>query len=280
MKRLPTLPALVAVVLVVAAACEEPYYDDNIGLEGVPTEPGALAGTFAQKAIATTVVRIPGLEEKDGGGVQFLRLDRTWDEDAQVYRQTSKLCGGENFEVHGTVADAPPSTYRAVPDSTAEVVTVNHASGEHGEAGLVQLWGIRDLDDPANDPFPTSKEEAAQEPFSSQIYDMDADDEPGYTTKVTGFANGSAWSILRRKNTLRGVVLGPDRIVGLTTTTYDSFIFGADDPLVESMMGGNAPAHPDPKKSWFEELRVSDDIDCDGVVEMDSSGAFAQLRPF
>lgn len=271
-----------SLLMLTVAACEEPFYDDDIGLTGVPVEPGALVGTFAQKNLAATVVRlpIPGIGEETGGGFQWLLLERSYDEASRTYAQRSKLCGGRNIEVHGTVADAPQSTYRAVPDSLNEVVTVGHGTGQHDATGLVQLWGIRDLDDPANDPFPSSREEAAGPAFADKVYDMDEDGEQGYTTTMSGFANGKAFGILRRKNSTRGVVLGPDRIVGLVDTHYDSFIFGADDAMVESMMGGETPRHPDPKESWFEELRVASETDCDGVMELESSETFTQLRPF
>jgi hypothetical protein len=263
-----------------ACAPSEPFYDDAIGLEGVATEAGALSGTFGQKVFAATLVQVPLFADELGGGFQWLLVERSWDSEADAYRQKSRICDGKNLEVHGTVADVPRSTYRAVTPSEGETLLVDHASGEAQSKGLVQLWGIRNLKDPANDPFPENIEEAEANGFLEKTYDLDEDDAPGYTTFVEGLANGTAQGVLRRKTDTRGVVLGPDRILGLAETQYDSLFLGADDDLVERMMQGDAPPYPDPRESWFEELRLSPGADCDDVVALEKSGVFSRLRPF
>lgn len=269
-------------LLAAASACAPPtpYYDSDIGLTGVATEPGALAGTFAHKVFAATLVQVPLLPDELGGGFQWLLVERSFDAEQNHYRQQSRLCHGQNLEVHGTVADVPMSTYRAVPPSQREVVEVAHDSGEYAASGLVQLWGLRGLDDPANDPLPASLEEAEREPFASQIHDMDGDGERGYTTQVSGTFQGRAFGILRRQTGYRGVVLSTERVVGLASTAYDSLIFGADNDFVKSMMDAKAPAYPDPKESWFEEIRLPEGADCDDVMEREENGALSRLRPF
>ena len=53
-------PVALAIVVVTVSALvlgcvpEEPYYDDELGIEGVPVEVGALAGTFALKTRTLT----------------------------------------------------------------------------------------------------------------------------------------------------------------------------------------------------------------------------------
>jgi hypothetical protein len=278
----PLLVSSALAGLVLGCAPAEPYYDDDIGVSGVATEPGALAGVFGHKVFAATLVQIPvpGLEDELGGGFQWLRVERAWDTEAQLYRQTSRLCAGQNVEVHGTVGDVPPETYRAVPDSENESVVVDHATGELAESGLLQLWGIRGLTDPANDPLPASADEARSGDYASKVYDMDGDGELGYTTAVSGLVNGEAWGVLRRRSSNRGAVLSPDRVFGLVDTDYDSTIFGASDPSVEQLMGGKAPPYPDPKASWFEELRLPDDADCDDVEALEADAAFLRRNPY
>lgn len=273
---------IVGVFLLGATACGpvEPYYDDTIGLEGSATNPGELAGVFGHKVFAATLVQVPLLPDELGGGYQWLLVERTYDAENDTYAQTSQLCNGKNLEVHGTGADVPMSTYRSVPKSENETTQVDHQSGEFGSEGLLQLWGLRGMENPASDPLPTTLEEAQTEPFASQIYDMDGDGEIGYTTFVSGLTNGEAFGILRRENAYRGVVLGTDRIVGLVTTAYDSLILGANDDFVKSLMDGKAPPYPDPKESWFEEIRLPDGSDCDAVVDLEESGGFSRLRPF
>jgi hypothetical protein len=267
-----------------AAGCAPPapHYDDAIGLEGVPIEPGALAGVFAHKVFAATLVQvpIPGIEDELGGGFQWLLLERIYDEDDSVYRQRSALCGGMNVEVHGTAADAPESTYRAVPASEAEVVSAVHDTGAYEASGLLQLWGLKDLDDPAHAPLPADAAEAASPAFAPHIYDLDADGKPGYTTFVTGLANGEAYAVLRRKTAYRGVSLGNDRVVGLAATSYESTLLGASSPTVEAVMGSQAPPYPDPGESWFDEVRIADTSTCDDVLQLDEAGGLARRRPF
>lgn len=274
----PLLGGLLALPL--ACAPPTPYYDDTTGLEGVATEPGALAGVFGLKVFAATLVQVPLLPDELGGGYQWLLLERSYDGEAGVYRQRSRICDGRNLEVHGTAADVPRSTYRAVPPSEQETVTLDHPSGAQTAEGLVQLWGVRDLDNPAGDPFPTSATEAESGSFANKIYDMDGDDAPGYTTFVSGLTNGEAYGILRRRTSYRGVVLSADRVLGLATTEYDSLILGANDDFVKSLMDAQAPPYPDPKESWFEELRLPAGSGCDDVVELEESGTFSRLRPF
>lgn len=56
---------------VLATACPEPVFDADLGVEGVPVEAGALAGSFALLAQATDKSTLPGLENEVGGGVTF-----------------------------------------------------------------------------------------------------------------------------------------------------------------------------------------------------------------
>ncbi|MFZ9885971.1 MAG: hypothetical protein ACO3JL_00610 [Myxococcota bacterium] len=271
---------MMASLLLLVVGCPEPYYDDDIGLEGVATDTGALAGVFGVKVFAATLVKVIGLPDELGGGFQWLLAERSYDEGSGTYTQTTKLCDGVNLEVHGTAANVPRSTYDAVPVGPAETVTVDHATGEYGAAGLVQLWGIKDLDDPAKSPLPTSQEEAESAAFASKIYDMDGDGEPGYTTTVTGVASGDAYGVLRRQSRFRGVVLDVDHILGLTTTEYDSFVLGASNAAVEALMGSSAPPYPDPKESWFEERRLENGSACADVLALEETGGFEAWNPF
>jgi hypothetical protein len=50
--RLVVIRATAIAFVGAAAACPEPFYDDNIGVEGVATEAGSLQGTFALKSQA------------------------------------------------------------------------------------------------------------------------------------------------------------------------------------------------------------------------------------
>ena len=259
----------------------EPVFDEDLGLEAIPAEEGSLAGTFAIKALSATIVRIPvpGIDDALGGGVNYRINRRTWDADAGVYRQQSELCGGFNFEVHGVITRAGPNAYRQVPLSTEEVIEVDHARGTYRATGHVQLWGF-DLDDALDGAFPTTREEALAPPHVDNIYDMDEDGDIGITLYVSGLVEGEVYAIQRKTVDLKGILQGPDRALGLATTGYESVTLGNNNPVLDQSSAGSAEPYPDPKESWFEEIRVDDDIACDEVVQLEARGELSRIRPF
>lgn len=271
---------LVALTL---AACErpQPVYDDDIGVQAEPAEVGSLEGTFALKTINATLVHVPFQTEDDviGGGVNFRLVQREWDADEEVYRQRSLLCGGYNFEVLGVTTSVPEPTYRLVPESTEEWVKVDHDRGTYEAGGHVQLWAI-DLDDPFSDPFPKDRAEAESPAFRNRIYDIEEDGNPGLTLFVSGLVSGEVYAVQRKGVDLRGVIKGPDYAVGLADNSFESVTLGNNNPLLDASDQGSAEPYPDPKVSWFEEVRVDDDTTCDDVVRFEETGVLSRLRPF
>ncbi len=264
----------------VGAACgPEPVYDDDIGVTAIPVQPGEAAGTFATKVLNTTLVKIPVIGDAAGGGVNYRLLTRTWDDATQRYEQSSVLCGGFNFEVAGVTTSLPESSYRAVPVSGNEVVEIA-ADGTYTQSGHLQLWGLRNLPDPATTPLPADKDEAAESPWRDRIYDMDRDGFPGATTFVTGAVGGEVYIAQRKTVSARGVVLGPDRVVGLAVNTNEVVQLGNTNPLLDRQSEGSAGPHPDPKRSWFEEARLNDDADCDDVMAAEDDGILSRRPPF
>jgi hypothetical protein len=244
-----------------------------------PVEPGALEGTFALRATSATIVDTQVFGFQTGGGVNYRLLRRTWNADVGSYTQSSELCGGYNYEVAGVVTEAPQTTYRRVPDSTEEEVFVDDETGAFISTGHVQLWGVRDLPDPRTTPLPATKEEAAEEPHASRIYDMDEDDQPGITLLVSGLVEGEVYAAQRKTVDQTGVVTGADGASGFTTTTYSTVILGADNPLVEAADPSGAEPHPDANESWFSEQRVEDGMDCAALMERVAAGEYDPETP-
>ena len=267
--------------LVAAAGCApvEPHYDDDIGIEAVPIAAGEAAGTFALKVVNTTLVHIPVLGDAAGGGTNYRLVHRTWAPDDGVYRQTSRLCGGYNVEVGGVTTTLPESTYRAVPESNAEVVTVD-GDGTYQQTGHLQLWGLKDLPEPFSTALPANKDEAQQSPHQDRIYDMDDDDNAGVTAHITGAVQGDVFIIQRKTVTTHGVVLGPDRALGVAQNTNEVVQLGNTNPLLDRQSEGSSEPHPDPRRSWFEEVRVDDDADCDLVLRAEDDGLLSVVAPF
>ena len=257
-----------------------PFYDDDIGMEAEPIEEGSMAGTFTLKTVNATLIHIPIMEDQMGGGTNFRLVTRTWDADSGRYLQRSQLCGGFNFEVAGVVTNSPESTYRAVPESTEEWVEIDHETGQYVSGGHLQLWALRDLDDPFNSPIPQTAEEAAIPEHADHIYDMDDDGNPGMTMFVAGMVEGEVYAIQRKTVDLEGITLGPDRSVGLADNQYTSVMIGNNNSLLDQSSDGSSEPHPDPKESWYEEIRIEDDADCDRVMELMNEGVPSRLRPF
>ncbi len=281
---MPEVRRLALPLLVLAlAACEKPVpvYDDDIGVQAEPAEVGSLAGTFALKTINATLVHVPFETEDEviGGGVNLRLVTREWDAEQQLYLQRSTLCGGYNFEVLGVTTSVPEPTYREVPESTEEWVKVDHELGTYEAGGHIQLWAIQ-LDDPFDDAFPADKAEAESPAFADRIFDIDDDGHPGLTLFVSGAVSGEVYAIQRKRVDLEGVIQGANYAVGLAQNTFESVTLGNNNPLLDASSQGSAEPHPDPKMSWFEEVRVDDTTTCEDVVGFEDSGVLNRRRPF
>jgi hypothetical protein len=249
------LPPVVvlAVLALLAGGCapeptEDAHFDEDLGMEAEPVEAGALAGTFALKTINATLVIIPILDDQLGGGVNYRLVTRTYDEVSDTYVQQSRLCGGYNIEVAGVTTDTPESTYRRVPPSTREVVTVG-ADGQYTADGHLQLWALdfEDGVDPATEPLPSSPEEADLEPHKDRIVDMEDDGKPGLTMFVNGAVTGEVYAIQRKFVDLEGITLGPDRVLGLAENRWENLMLANNNPLLDRQNEGSVEPYPDPK---------------------------------
>ncbi len=259
----------------------EPYYDDDIGEEGVPVEEGSLAGTFATKSINAVQITIPIINDPQiGGGQNFRLVERTWDADAGTYLQSSRLCGGNNFEVAGVTTVVPEDMYRAVPKSTQEVLEMDHETGHYVSTGHLQLWALKDLPDPYTTPLPADEEEAMQEPHVSRIFDVDDDGNPGFTTFVEGAVQGEQYVAQRKTIDFDGITKSEDRVYGFAHNFGEILYLGNNNPLLDRRDEGASVPHPDPKESWFEEIRIDDGADCDDVMALAADGTLSRTRPF
>ena len=278
--RLPSLSLTALAAAVGLSACAPtPVFDDDIGVAAIPIAAGEAAGTFALKVVNTTLVKTPFGDEA-GGGTNYRLVKRTFNADENVYEQSSTLCGGFNVAVLGVTTDLPESTYRAVPESSVERVAIDDA-GLYQQTDHIQLWGIKDLPDPFETALPKDKVEALEEPHAARIYDMDNDDVAGVTSIVSGAVNGEVYVIQRKTVTTSGVVLGPDRAIGLAVNTNELVQLGNSDPVIfDRQTEGSSGPHPDPKRSWFAEERIDDDSDCDFVMGAEAAGILPVLAPF
>jgi hypothetical protein len=263
------LAVVVAATSVVGATgCPEPYYDDDIGVEGVATDPGALAGTFAMKSEATDQADTI-LGPVDTGGITFSLVTRTWNpDDGNFYDEVHRVCEVENFETAGLTTVNSRDTIDAIPESVA-VLEVEHATGLFVRHTYHEYWAVQNLDD--DDPLPEDKD-------SNVFYDMDDDGNPGTTVFTSGLVDGEVYVAQRKTIDQSGVVQGDEHSFGLAKVKKEGTVLAASNDLLLN----EAPRvpHPDPKRSWWMEIRVDDDADCGAVRDAIASDDLPRRRPF
>ena len=268
--------------LLFAAACTppDPYYDDDIGLEAIPVDPGAMAGTFGLKMQITTVTNLPALGEVTGGGDTYLLVERTYDEATATYEQTQQVCGGK-ISSETSESTLPLSSWQAIPATAPLKLKIRDEDGFFQLEGHLEMWGLdeEEFDDPYDDGLPDDEVEAEDEPHKSRIVDMDDDGEPGMTISVDGsLVSGDFYFIQRKISDMEGVLRGPDQIVGLNSTSFEQIILGAASG--PTRQGYPQEKHPDPKQSWTEEIRLDDGAECDAVLDAVDSGDLSKFAPF
>jgi hypothetical protein len=140
------------------------------------------------------------------------------------------------------------------------------ATLETSEEGLrfVRPWvtsvsGAR-LEDPENDPLPTS----ADDP---RVFDQDGDGKPGLTVRVSvlGLISGEVYVVQRDRSRLSGTVVSNDAIDGLVEWTSEQSVLGASNPF---LVGGTAARiDPVPEHSFFRARRISEATTCADLLE-------------
>lgn len=252
-----------------AVACAEPVFDADLGVEGVPVPAGALAGSFALLAQATDQSTLPGLEDEVGGGVTFYLVERGWD--GSAYAESLRVCAVINNVVGGLTTTVSTETALSIPPMTGSVA-INDATGAVEAVDYLELWAVDGVD--ADDPLPET-------PDDPRVVDMEGDGKPGATLVASGFAEGEIYVVNRKAITLKGVVRGPDESFGLVTHKKDGFVLETTNAILD-VDAVRAP-HPDPKESWWHELRVApagEAASCDDVQRALDDRTLTRLRPF
>lgn len=268
MRRMRTVlaPSSLLMVVALATGCPPPFYSSDIGRSGVPTDPGSLAGTWAMVMVAADEVDVPLVGKQYTGGMSFTLTTRTWD--GESYDTRLKVCRVVNFEVAGTTSEIQRKTARAIPEYNVTNV-VDHGIGEFGTKKYQEVWAIEGIG--LNDDFPTNRSD-------SRTFDMEEDDHPGATVNVHGLAEGDLYFAQRKIATLDGIVASEDETMGLVKHKKEALQIDATDERLLT----TAPRvqYPDPLESWFHEVRIDDDADCDDVEDGLDDGSISQKRPF
>ncbi len=265
--------------LLCAAACPgpEPVYDEELDLQAVSVDPGAMAGTWAQKHSIVNVANLPLIGDQLAGGESYHLVKREVTDDGG-YTQTTQVCGGRIYDTGGTSSFIEDEKWQLVPLITWQTVNIDDGLGTFDVKNHIELWSI-DLPDPINDEMPADAEDANTEPHKSRIYDADNDGHLGTTMQLEGLAQGNVYFVQRKKVDFKGVIVAEDEVRGLIPDyKYEQITLGADNELLENQL--ERTEHPDPKQSWFQEIRTDDDADCDRVLQHVEDRDLERLNPF
>ncbi|MBI1948790.1 MAG: hypothetical protein HYS27_24095 [Deltaproteobacteria bacterium] len=260
----------VLLVAIASSACVEPVYDDRLGVAGVPTDEGALAGTFGLASTAADLAEVPLLGEQVGGGMTFALVTRAWD--GAGYAQTNTICRVINYDVAGLSSAVSEDTVHTIPQVPV-VITIDHASGAVATERFFELWAVRGLS--PDEDMPTAPDDAR---FSTYFYDMDGDGNPGATMTTSGLVSGEVYFAQRKGLAFTGVVRGPDESFGLLEHKKEATVIDATDDLLKTQTV--RAQHPDPKQSWWHEVRLADSAGCADLTAAVDDGTFSLLRPF
>jgi len=274
------LPALLA--LLAPLACAEPYYDDDIGVEGVATPAGSLEGSWAfhQRFISVAFIPILGREVESGSDQYFL-VQRSWDAERQAYVDSWTFCVDINHESAGLFMETPDATRDSVelPDS---VVEVDHPVGAYSTVDLLQLWALRDMPDPLTTAVPTP-DNYQQSPQRDWIYDADGDGNVGCTMLLRGFFEGEDYYVNRKVIDYRGAVLSEERVIGLISVRSSWSVLESTVPVAVhtgEIPSDEAAQHPDPRRSWFEMVRLDEGATCAEVERARENETLVKLYPY
>jgi len=269
---------LICCALLCACAAPVGQYNSDTGLTGHPVPVGSLAGTWGHSTFFSTIVPIPVLGDRPGGGGATRLVHRVWDPDKQVYVDTFIRCTNEVLPVEGTNTIVRPQTLAKMAPTTHEVV-VDHDLGIFLSGNVIDLWGVKDLPDPLTTPLPTP-DNYEKSPQSDWMWDEDEDGNPGVTIFMRGTLTADLYVVKRNVYVFDGTIVSDDRIQGLNKTSV------SESNSVKSTVGwlagtGTAKSDPDPLKSWFDMVRLKDDATCDDVAQAVADGKLAvSERPF
>ena len=257
-----------AALALAAAGCAEPFYDSDLGVEGVATDTGSLAGTFGLKGNGVDQADT-AIGKVDTGGRSFYLSQRTFNAATQVYDELLTVCAVENFETAGLQTTNNPAAIDAIPP-VATTITVDHATGAYVRQTFREYWAVEGLDD--DDDLPA-------DPEDDVYYDSDDDGHPGATVFTQGLVpDGEVYIAQRKTVSATGVVRGVDQSFGLLASVKEGTVLAANNNLL--LTEADRVPHPDPKESWWMELRLNDDADCDDVVAARDDDSLPLRRPF
>ncbi|MBL92082.1 MAG: hypothetical protein CMH56_09780 [Myxococcales bacterium] len=236
-----------------------------------------LEGTFALKIVTTGKIDLPLVGEKTPKGHILFLLTRKWNNEKGYYSRKARICSGTSGSMFGISTKVSQRGYRSIPPSYSKLMV-----DEKHETLTIKnelfLWGLKNLPKPLTAKLPQSLEEAQSPAFRDIVYDVDKDGHPGITIKAEGMIDGELHAVQRRVTHFNGKAFSPDRQAGRVNVLRESVILESTTYLIGE--GPRTPMqHPDPKRSWFEAIRINNNDSCDTVLKMNRQNAFSKTSP-
>jgi hypothetical protein len=259
---------------------EKENYSSDIGVPGVPLEPGDLAGTWYAQWEFSTLINLPIFGERTAGSNGGRLVKLTYDAGQAAYTMEARFCWNDVFEVAGTsntITDEQLSHLRPV----FATLDSDNEKGEFLTRNILDLWGIRDMPDPENTSLP-NKDNYEQEPQSTWIFDEDQDGKLAITTYFSGNVRGEGYYVHRAVFTLDGVAKSKDELIGLVVQqkVEEKMLRSTVNIAGQSAADTDQRPDPDPKHSWFQMIRGSDTGTCEDVKAARDNRTLSSRRPF
>jgi len=255
----------------------QPHFDDDTGLQGFATEEGSLAGTWGAVVEFALILQIAVVGDRNGGSQGLRLLTRTWDPVRKVYAERFTWCRNEVFEVEGTKSVTTIETLSKLGAVEWET-TVNHETGEYKSNTILDLWGLRNMPDPIETPLPNN-DNYESPPQSDWVFDEDEDGKPGVTANLVGGLNAELNIVTRSAYVLDGTITSKDKITGLNRVGKNEQSTVKSNNQFAEGESHNRP-DPDPKQSWFDQVRLPDGATCADVIAALDDGRLHSRRPF
>lgn len=140
--------------------------------------------------------------------------------------QRVRTCQFQQSPVLGMATDLTNKLAETIPERTMVGLLYGRTAGAPYETGLdVELWGVK-MEDPFNEPVPTS----ADDP---RVYDQDEDGLPGVTLYI-GQQRCTMAVVQRAISRWKGAVQSPTMIAGTGTSVSDEAILETSGGLCSS----------------------------------------------
>jgi hypothetical protein len=222
-----------------------------------------LTGRWAWKTVASRLMPKTGLTpEFHTRTVSILLGDHT---------QTGSIVGVD-MQYCDQYAEEDPNapTHVAIPDKYKASLarfqrTGTYASQADGGVAVLDLPTFTEVEgahlaDPVNGVLPTV-------PTDLQVFDQDADGNPGVTIKIGGLISGSLYVVQRQKSALSGIATGKDRVEGHYEFASEQIILDSDSPILKATAGSQqAMTDPNTCASAFTMVRMPAVTTCADVL--------------